>query len=279
MMRSRKRLLIAGLLTAVLALVGLVVVQAGALYDWGQLSGTPAQANYIAWLGTAGTPPVQVVTEDNFNYPAGAGQGYSTPNWVIDVGNGFSLPAPGAGSTVNMLFGGLGTASGTLWNFNFPWDGGAANDTLHGPVATSTSGNPACPVITAEGSQTATQRTINWTGAAGTYLVYKSIQPSGAGNGHSNGRYQYVATVAGFTYLDTISVASNWYIVVRADANGNITGCHSAESSATGTPPTAVHLSAFRAEGIDAGSLTWAGAYLLGALALGAVMRKYVAGR
>ena len=84
--------------------------------------------------------------------------------------------------------------------------------------------------------------------------------------------------MTGFTYLDTISVANNWYIVV-ADANGNITGCHSAESGATGTPPTAVHLSAFRAEGIDAGSLTWAGVYLLGALGLGAAVRKYVAGR
>ena len=279
MMRSTKRFLIAGLLTAVLALVGLVVVQAGAVYDYGQLSGTPAQANYIAWLGTAGTPPVQVVTEDNFNSPAGAGQGYSSPNWLIEVGNGFSLPAPGAGSTVNMLFGGLGTASGTLWNFSFSWDGGAEDYTPSGPVATSTSGNPACPVITAEGSQSATQRTINWTGVAGTYLVYKSTQPSGAGNGHSNGRYQYVATVTGFTYSDTISVASNWYIVVPADAGGNITGCHSAESSATGTPPTAVHLSAFRAEGIDAGSLTWAGVYLLGALGIGAAVRKFGIGR
>ena len=57
----------------------------------------------------------------------------------------------------------------------------------------------------------------------------------------------------GFTFTDTITAANNWYIVVPADAGGNPAGCHSGESSATGTPPTAVHLSAFRAEGIDAG--------------------------
>lgn len=270
---SIKRLKVSTLLATVVVLVGLATVQAGSINDYGQLASTPAQATYVAWLAKAGTPPSEVLTEDSYNSGIGPDQGYQSLVWYIKVGTGgFATPAALVGDTVNMTF---SESAGTLWTTSFSWSTSPAQ-TGHGTVAATGSGT-ACPVLSG-GSQSGNQRTIDWTGPAGTYLVYRSTQGSGPGSGRSNGRYQFIASVTGFTYTDTVSATENWYIIVPTDANGNITGCHSPESNSTGTP-TAVRISTFRAAGVDVGSMTWAGVYLLGALALGAAVRKYVAGR
>jgi hypothetical protein len=87
--------------------------------------------------------------------------------------------------------------------------------------------------------------TINWSGAIGIYHIYRSQNGSGAGNGASNGRYDYLATVttteATGSYIDSSPGAENWYIVVPADSGGAINGCHSEEG------PLAVTLAIFTA--------------------------------
>ncbi len=55
------------------------------------------------------------------------------------------------------------------------------------------------------------------------YMIYKAILPSGAGNGASNGRYAWVATIPSgtFTYLDTTCTTGVdcWHIVVPSNGS------------------------------------------------------------
>jgi hypothetical protein len=141
-----------------------------------------------------------------------------------------------------MLFGGLGIDSGNIWTYNFSLDTGSST-TNHGIVGAQSSGT--CPVML-QGTQDGTGKTINWSGSPSQYLIYRSMLPSGAGNGASNGRYSYVTSIASgtFTYLDAACPSGTdcWHIVVPANGTGGINGCHSEEST-----PTAITLSAFSA--------------------------------
>lgn|GEM_PF-2021212 len=256
----------------IVMLVLVAVAQAGSVNDYGQLSGTPAQANYVAWLSTGGTPPDEVLTEDGYN---GNNGGYISNFWIIDVGN-FSAAVDGV--TVNMLFGGLGASAGTTWNTSFVYDAVTDPNTDHGTVTSTAAGT--CPVMT-QGSLAGDAKTVNWTGVAGSYyLIYRSTQPSGNSDGHSNGRYQLVTAApvqivtANGTYVDTAAGTQSWHIVVPSDASGNITGCHSEEAN-----PNAVGLSSLRAINVASAipALSLGGVLVLGGAGLG--LRRLVRGR
>ncbi len=234
--------------TVLLLLVVLLIVSvslnasAGSALDYGQLPGPPASANYVAWISSA-TPPTQVLTEDGYNSSSGTNQGYAGGYWLLSSGN-FDNPAPTSGQTLNFVFGGLGTDSGKIWTYSATLDTDNAL-TDHGTVGTQASGT--CPIML-PGSRDATGKTINWSGSVGTYLIYRSKLPSGAGNGNSNGRYDYAATVTGaFTYKDTqCSTGTDcWHIVIPATAGGVPNGCHTEQE----TNPNSVTLSTFRAAG------------------------------
>ena len=247
-MFKHKRLL-AVVSALVLAAVLFSAVAAGGDIDFGQLDGLPPEANYVAWLTKSiespDTAPVQILTEDGYNSALGENQGYQSLFWLINVGN-FDGPAPAQGDEVNLIFGGLGANSGELWAINFNWDSFEA--TTGHPLAPQTAASGAeCPVML-PGSFTPgdpASKTINWSGAPGSYHIYRSLLPSGAGNDKSNGRYAYVGTaVIGVgettgTYLDTLpaGITQSWHVVVPADPDTNaIIGCHSEDESS----PTAV---------------------------------------
>ena len=102
--------------------VGLIV-QGGAVYDWGTVG--LVEGNYLAWVSTA-TPPIQVLTEDGYNPGGGVNQGFiaggAVGTWLLDVGGGFANPAALPNGNVEMLFGGLGGNIGTIVKYNFAWD-------------------------------------------------------------------------------------------------------------------------------------------------------------
>lgn len=242
-MHNRPRICVVSFCVALAAaLICNNVVVGGASIDYGQLPGTPppARVNYVAWMSNAGLPPSQVMTEDGFNSSAGLDQGYQMGYWVMNASN-FTNPAAVNGVQMYMVFGGLEDTAGTIWTYDFVYDL-TVPDTYHSTVGSAASGE--CPAIL-PGSWNGTQKTINWSAPPGTYLIYRSVNASGADNGASNGRYDYVTTVTttGNTgsYVDNIAIES-WHIVIPANSGGNITGCHSEESN-----PTAVTLVRFAA--------------------------------
>jgi len=228
------------LITLLLVLAIFSIAYAGSVLDQGQLNGSPAQVNYLAWISFGGTPG-EVLTEDGYNSLTGVNQGYQEGTWRLSQAN-FTNPPGFQGAPVFMLFGGLGADSGNIWTYNFTLDI-AVSTTDHGTVGTQSTGT--CPVML-QGSQDGAGKTINWSGTPSQYLIYRSTLPSGAGNGASNGRYSFVTSIASgiFTYLDTACPAGTdcWHIVVPANGSGVINGCHSEEST-----PTAITLSAFSA--------------------------------
>jgi len=216
------------------------VVLGGGVVDYGTLPDTPERVNYVAWMSVAGVPPSQVLTEDGYSSADGVDQGYQIGMWILNPSN-FMNPAPVNASQMYMVFGGLEDTAGTIWTYDFVLD--LTEPVIdHGEVGTAAVGN--CPAIL-PGSWNGTQKTINWSAPPGTYLIYRSVNASGADNGASNGRYDYVATVTttGSTgsYIDPIAIES-WHIVIPATAGGIINGCHSEEST-----PTAVTLVRFEA--------------------------------
>lgn len=255
----------------VLFLLGLIVmeVNAGASLDYGSVPGEPpvGQVNWLAWQDKniqAGGYPSEVLTEDQMNSDLGVDQGYQVfgggPKWLLAVQN-FSNSANN--DAVTILLGGLGASSGNGWRDSFIWDVGVST-TDQGEATAEASFN-ACPLMT-QGSWNGTQKVINWTGPAGKYHIYRSTQGSGAGNGASNGRYQFIATVtttgSSGTYTDNVDVDS-WHLVIPADASGAINGCHSEESN-----PTAVSLHNFHARSGGENSLFLKGLIGIGLLSV-----------
>jgi len=242
--------------TLLLSLCLALPAQAGSGFDVGTVPGTPplGNVNWVAWLNktvTAGGYPSVIMTEDATNSPAGPNQGYQNfgpvpnPKWIIQVEN-FMLPSPAHNDAVTMLLGGLSTSSGNIWQYGFNWLQYPEDVDFHAPATLIASDRP-CPVMT-QGSWVGDQRTINWSGAPGSYHVYRSQNSSGADpdNGLSNGIYFYrqTVTIAGTagSYVETVAIPS-WYIVVPADpGTGAIWGCHSEEGT-----PTAVTLVRFEA--------------------------------
>ena len=247
MQQKRQSLPITGTVLFIVALLGIALVGAGAVYggsvlDYGQLQDTPADANYVAWLGTSGSPPGQVVTEDSYNSATGVDQGYQAGNWLLAVDGNFDNPAPADGDQVNIIFGGLGAADGTLWHYDFAWDN-SIGTTNHGTVTDTSSGS--CPDMQAGSyDETTGEKVINWSAPAGTYYIYRSLLASGAGNDASNGRYNYVDTVTTTTtsgsYTDNVGAnTDSWHIVVPGDGT-TITGCHSEPADPTAAELTEV---------------------------------------
>lgn len=224
----------------IFSMVNYLRVFAGSTYDIGTVPGTPTigQVNWIAWLDKnvgVGGYPSEILTEDNTNSGTGVDQGYQNfggepnPNWILQVEN-FSNETNG--DSITILLGGLGDSSGYIWRDTFTWDQLDSNPTDQGE-ASEISTNQACPIMN-QGTWDGSQKVINWSGPAGTYHIYRSTQSSGSGNDASNGRFSYLATVTTTgsigTYTDDIEVES-WHIVVPADSNGGINGCHSEESN------------------------------------------------
>lgn len=275
MKMSRKRALVYAVLAVMIAALTLTAVQAGTDSDYGQLSGIPAAANYVAWRSLAGTPPSNVITEDAYNSALGSDGGYQGGFWLLVVS---TFPTAANGDQINMVFGGLGAANGTIWTHNFIWDGAVEALTDHGTLSTTAVGS--CPVMLS-GGLVGDQKTIRWSGPAGYYLIYRSVLPCGdamspCAGVASNGEYEYVATVdttvSGFTYVDTlpVGVTEAWHTVIPADASGNITGCHSEESN-----PNAVRLATFQSVGAWGSPLMALGAGALGMVALGLGLRRW----
>lgn len=271
----RKSVGIAILLAVALMALLLAAVQAGSSLDFGQLSGLPVAANYVAWRSLAGTPPVSVITEDSYNSTEGPNGGYgnplqpTNPFWLVDVSK---LPGANDLDEINMLFGGLGADAGTLWTHSFTWDNTEAT-TDHGTVATTMSGS--CPVMQ-PGALNGDQKTINWTAPIGHYLIYSSTLTSNGPGGQSNGEYGLVAfittTSTSGTYIDTLGagITESWHIVIPADIDGSIIGCHSEESN-----PNAVRLATFQSVGAWGSPLMALGAGALGMVALGLGLRRW----
>jgi len=232
---------------------------AGASLDYGTVPGTPptGSVNWVAWNSSDMDPfgyPYEVLTEDSTNPGLGTNQGYQNydvglnPKWLLQVSQFTYLPRNNR-DYLTVLLGGLGTYSGQGWSSYFQWTSDQS-ETNHGQ-ATIVTPFKACPIMT-QGSLNGNSKTINWNdpnGATGNkYLIYRSQNGSGAGNGASNGRYQFIylftATSSGpYTYVDDTGGFPSWHTVIPADLNTNaIIGCHSVESS-----PTVVKLSNFHA--------------------------------
>jgi hypothetical protein len=239
-----------GFVVVVLLSMSGLLAQAGNIVDRGTLPDTPpvGTINYLAWYSTA-TPPTQVLTEDNWNSGVAQDQGYylrsGVPTWRLGVGEGYFSPAPSGGTTIQMLFGGIGGQAGNIWTYSFAWNN-TDSTTDHGQIGVHANGT--CPMMTA-GNRSATGKVINWTSSAGAsaYAIYRSKNPSGAANQAGNGQYDLVTTVpaAQLTYEDTDPVCRTtgtgcWHIVVPLNGSNQISGCHSEEAS-----PTAVTLSGF----------------------------------
>ena len=227
-------------------------VQAGFIIDYGELSELPGsgEANWMAWWLTDGDGrPAEILTEDNTNSGDDEDIGYSELSvifptldsdtnleWIIQVENFATPPIPGVLDDVNMLFGGLGSFSGTLWQTTFDWTNTEAF-TDHGIVASEEAF--ACPII--YDPALVEPNTYKFYGQPGTYLIYRSQNASGAGNGASNGRYFYFDTVTTTSTIGSFvdeSTGSNWYIVFQVDETNTPIGCHSEPADPTGVSIT-----------------------------------------
>lgn len=225
------------------AMVISATVLAGTVKDQGVLVGRPANANYVAWIDTQ-RPPNQVLTEDGYNSAIGVDKGYVSGDWTLNASN-FDNPPAFNGQRLYMIFGGLADDSGRIWTYDFIYDKNTPI-TDHGTVGIEASGT--CPTLQVN-PLVGTSRTLVWDGPGGYYLIYRSMNESGADNDASNGRYDFVAHVSSggslHTYTDTdpeLAEWPSWYIVLPANAAGEITGCHSEEGT-----PTAVTLTHFEA--------------------------------
>jgi hypothetical protein len=146
-----------------------------------------------------------------------------------------------------MIFGGLVTNSGKLWNYSFTWAQIPDSITDHGtiPLSTTTRACPSVTNVTANG----TTKTVTFSAEANKpHHVYKSTQGSGAENNASNGRYLFLKSVttdgSGIGSFSDVEPIQSWYIVIPANSStGALDGCHSEEAG-----PTSVTVDSFEAQ-------------------------------
>ena len=258
-MMKRKTLIIIVITLLTLIVVG--KVYAGYLFDHGELrtlnGSVPAagKVNWIAWwIRDSNGIPSPIMTEDSTNCENGVNIGYSEisvlgdnievpsdpePEWIIQVEN---FPVPGPGYDIYMLFGGLNEFTGQIWRnwapVNNTWKYDDTEPFIeHGTLQAEV--GEACPSLLPYTS-TATQ--FNFYGfPGGTFLIYRSMNASGAGNGASSGKYTYLTktttdpTTGLGTFTDT-TPGIKWYTVVQADPTTNTPiGCHSETGVSTAT--------------------------------------------
>ena len=200
----KTKLAFALILVGLLIAFPIVQALAGSSADYGDLESRPpvGQANWTAWINetknyTPGPMPYEIMTEDNTNADLGVNNGYAdifsdgVPRWLLQVEN-FTNEVNG--DDISMIMGGLGASSGKLWFYTFAWDQVTNYITDHGTAALNASNRP-CPAITG-GSTAGNTKTISFSAEpTKTFYVYKSTQPSGAFNGASSGRFQYLKSV------------------------------------------------------------------------------------
>lgn len=248
----RRKIITSIFLSMLFALIVVVIVIAGTTIDQGWLENNPqvGEANWIAWnvrdLPVGGGPPLKILTEDNTNSSEGYDGGYQDiyengePVWILQVQNFYDLiSTPQNGDKINMIFGGLGNFSETLWEYNFFWDNsGNVSWTVHEPaVPVSTTMDDACPIF----AGFVNEGNVNTGYFLGepdtTYYIYRTQQGSGSTppNGESGGRYLYLKN-ADSNELGQGSFTDNtydpqydcWYLVIKAgDATNPFAGCHS----------------------------------------------------
>ena len=191
-------------------------------FRYGQVTSLPTDVNYVAWIAAGSGAPAEVLTDNAFNAEDGLALGYQSSYWLLNLANFSTVPATTA--TLQMVFGGEGAAAGSSWTYATALDGAANHGIVGAPAAGS------CPTLQGV-SLTGGGRSLNWSGAAGTYNIYRTTIGSGIAAG-SNGRFTHVGTVysAGpnHTFVDP-GTATAWYLVVPADAGGAISGCRSNE--------------------------------------------------
>ncbi len=217
--------------------------RAGSVYDYGQLTGTPSDGTitYIAYKTAAGDN--EILTEDGYNTSIGTDQGYQNKYWLLSVEN---FTTHNNGDAITILFTGIQTETGKSGTANFTWDNTVAS-TDHGTITFGSSSNPAVPTGLSASVLSPGHVRLTWNTVSGlTYRVYRSSQASGAGNGHSNGRYTRLATGVTPPYTDDSSPQTGvWYLIVAEDGSGNWSG-HTEEVYADASLP--VKLMSFTAE-------------------------------
>lgn len=247
-----RRKVIIGTLIFCLTLLVFTTVQAGYLFDFGELEGHPdeGEANWMAWYRTyPDGRPLEILTEDNTNCLHGEDIGYSDIyllgqnieeeddylEWILQPMNFLSPPEPEI-DVIKMLFGGLGTHSKTLWKTSFEYDN-TIHWEDHGIVDKLEGEYPACPTLYEPTAADPNTRSFYST-EPGTYLVYRSQNASGhPTNGASNGRYRYftkVETATGYGTFTDPAPDPKWYIVFQVDGSNTPIGCHSEPANPTG---------------------------------------------
>jgi hypothetical protein len=212
---------------------------------------------FLAYLSRGGD--YEVLTEDNWNSHLGRDQGYGGEDFYFRVNTGkFAHPAVVDGDTLVILFTGVGVDEG---------HSGAIVDTVDtdvgqqdwGSSSWGVSVNPAVPEGLVATNVAVGVVDLCWRPSGApkgvlSYRVYRSAQPSGAGNGASDGRYLRLAGgLIDTTYRDLSAPRTLcWYLVVAQDslapAEVYLSG-HSAEAIIDAALP--VQLVGFTATGGD----------------------------
>ena len=221
-------------------MLAIIPAHAGSNIDFGILPGTPDEAGYIAWL-VGELPPTQVISEDSMNPGNGTNNGYVQNQWFLKPEQ-FNNPEETDGSTISIIFAGKGSSSGQAWSHTIASWTTAEPVTDHGEVGGSLA-NGVCPSIESAIVNSATSEgQVTWTHSGSddtsNYLVYRSLNASGAGNDASSGIYDLAGSATGTTFTDaTILEGATdidvWYIVVPSDSDSNPNGCASEELKAT----------------------------------------------
>lgn len=185
------------------------------------------------------------------NPGSGTNNGYVQNQWFLKPEQ-FNNPDESDGVMIEMIFVGKGSSSGQAWSHTITSWTTAEPTTDHGEVGVALA-NGVCPSIESATVNSATNEgQVTWTHTgsddASNYLVYRSLNASGAGNDASSGIYDLAGTATGTNFTDAqiLEGATDinvWYIVVPGDVDGNPNGCASEEQKATegvftDNPPT-----------------------------------------
>jgi hypothetical protein len=184
----------------------------------------PDSVSFIAYLARE-DGDYEILTEDNWNSHLGRDWGYGGDSLCFRVHTGsFVHPAVVDGDTLVILFTGLGAEQGNSGVLRDVVDTDVVQqDWGHSPWGVSS--NPAVPAGLEALNVAPGVVDLCWHACGAgdgvlSYRVYRSSQPSGAGNGASDGRYIRVARgLVDTTYRDGGAPQSLcWYLVVAVDS-------------------------------------------------------------
>jgi|GEM_PF-1082695 len=178
---------------------------------------------FMAYLKKGGETDNEVLTEDSYNHFLGRDQGYDGNYFRVNAEYFISWKVEDQDSLIILLTG-VGSEAENA---------GSIRDTVDidvscqdfGNSSWGTSINPTVPTgleatNVSPGVVDLLWNSINSKNGSTSYRLYRSSQPSGAGNGASDGRYLRIAqALADTSYQDTDAPKGLcWYIVVAADS-------------------------------------------------------------